>query len=748
MSLKDIALPMARRGVRQVPSLNPRDRFPGPKDWPVIATTNEAQILAWDANGYHDYNSCSVADNDVLIVDVDNYEQAKALGFPIIKTLAVRTPSGGYHLYYRQTEASRALGNRAMGKVLELKSYSAAVAAPGCIRDDKPGEYAIRWDEPLSEFHKSQVDWIEKNIPKKRRQGAVPVVEDFDFEDFCAHYEIGVVGYNGIWHITDVCPLAGVRHTGSKFTGFSWDGEYLGFNCFSDDCAGNTIGGVLRHLNETHASYPKRIWPEEETDLEVDWLEAAEETQEVKEVSKATTTTPQETHTLEEFEEIVNEKNGIKYPELRFPYEALTGRFKELVDKACEGGVGVGLVVPALMTLASSIPVYDVMCGQRICLYTCLLAMVGAGKDVAIMHARLTLGMGDHWHKKLFTNYSPSGEKVLAMTIGDRLTKRGSNERTAGPKRHCLISTELESTLNKAKAETSGVLQAIQRLWDSNYDLYPDSKSGGTITVNCRLSWLASLPVGKNEIDVELFRQAFGTNTQGGVVSRITFGFTEQRVDSRKLRYWQPPVATPHTTVVTGQKIDGDLDVVQEELLDHSLLEELRTFRVEDWRPEVGKQLDAWEVGEDMSGRDTQHIQKAAIISALLNGHQYVEQEDFDFAVAYMKCQTAIRKVFSTGLGKSAAGQFNETIVETVRRKSAKYKKDGKDMQQVEGFIFVRWKKLAQDGNWHQYGPDIERTIDALVRGGLLAYLIETDSSSPDGRTKKEKNKKWVRLSN
>src|SRR5271156_4560275 len=68
-------------------------------------------------------------------------------------------------------------------------------------------------------------------------------------------------------------------------------------------------------------------------------------------------------------------KKRMKYPHLRFPYEAVPeGRFKELVDKACEGGLSPGLVVPALMALTSSLPVNDRMEGARINLYVCLLA--------------------------------------------------------------------------------------------------------------------------------------------------------------------------------------------------------------------------------------------------------------------------------------------------------------------------------------------------------------------------------------
>src|SRR5450755_1569651 len=67
------------------------------------------------------------------------------------------------------------------------------------------------------------------------------------------------------------------------------------------------------------------------------------------------------------------EVDGLKYPQLRFPYEAIPeGRLKKLVDKACEGGVAPGLVVPSLLTLIGSMPTQDKMCGQRINLFTTL----------------------------------------------------------------------------------------------------------------------------------------------------------------------------------------------------------------------------------------------------------------------------------------------------------------------------------------------------------------------------------------
>ena len=114
-------------------------------------------------------------------------------------------------------------------------------------------------------------------------------------------------------------------------------------------------------------------------------------------------------------------EDGLKYPELAFPYAALEpgSKLKAFVDKACEGGLDPGLVCPAIMVIASAIPRRDKHCGVRCNLYGTLLALVGAGKDAAMDRAIDAMGLRDK-EGVLWSSHSPAGERALAQHIGDK----------------------------------------------------------------------------------------------------------------------------------------------------------------------------------------------------------------------------------------------------------------------------------------------------------------------------------------
>jgi len=758
MSFKDIATPYARMGIPVIPLL-PREKFPPASmgKWQDRATTDEGQILAWDAET-PDYNFGLVAKSDgflILEFDIQGGMKAAAqeMAQEIPKTRAHISGKQRGHFIFRQTDRSRALGYRSAnlpegGEWFSFRQHNQYVVGPGSIHPNgKPYKVAIGGDIdpiPVPDWVCDFVDRHTTPFGVARPDNRVPVEDDFDFDDLMSHYEIGILGVSDNWHITEVCPVAGYRHEHSVSTGFYFDGEYLGWKCFAQGCEGSrmSIGSVLHHLNQSRDPYPKRIWPEREIDLDVDWIDALEE-ETVMETRKEATlpVAPEETHTFAELEEIVQEQNGIKYSELRFPYDALPpGRLKDLVDHACQGGLSSGLVCPAILTLASSIPAYDIMESARINAYTCLLAMVGAGKDTAIDRSIAMLGLKAG---SQFTAYTPSGERSLSNLLGDRPEKRGSDKRIPGLRKHCIVTYEVEDTMAKSRGETSSLLQALQWMYDHNDKVFSDSRSNSIQTMDCRTSWLTALPVGEGEIDEETFRRVFGEQTAHGIVSRFWFGFAEERFDRRKSRHWQPPVAS--TTSSTIEVFGTELK--QEET--HSLLAQLTRSRVEGFAPGVEHLYENWNPGTDWSGRDTYHVLKVAVLTALVNGHEKIELSDWNFAVAFMEWQGRIRNTFATGRARKVdPGQFNETVIREMEKRTAKMQKNGTSdkkrtlIMEVKGkkLYFVRWRAMVRDGRWYKYGMDAEKSIDALVRMGTLAYLLESDGE------KEVANKRWVRL--
>lgn len=440
----------------------------------------------------------------------------------------------------------------------------------------------------------------------------------------------------------------------------------------------------------------------------------------------------------------------LKYPELRFPYESVPdGRFKQLVDKACEGGLDPGLVVPAMLALISALPIYDKMEGVRINLYVTLLALVGAGKDLSIDRCIDTLGIR-HRLDDVWSNYAPSGERSLSQHIGDTPGKR-NEPRVPGPMRRCIVTMELEDTLNKSKGETSSVLQAMQYYFDHNNRTYEDSKTRTKQTVACRLSWLAGLPVGDQEIDEANYRLAFGEGTGHGIGSRMLFGFAEKRVDARASRNWQPDPALYEFGQVSTEQMDfGPLETDRRE----SLAQRIHDLRVRGMADGVEQEYLTWQPKKDLSGRDTYHVLKVAICTALANGHARVERDDWEFAKAFMAWQHQIRTVFAPGVAKQVTmGQFKEIVVAEVAKRTKAMidgKPSDKHNKQVERDgrtrRFIRWKAMSNDGKWYRYGWDVEKVVNSLVNDGHLAFRVDR-VLTPDGKgDKDEPNKLWVEL--
>ena len=148
MGFKDITTKMAALGVRIVPA-RPGLKYSNKSGWPDIATTDAAMIQHWHKENAN-YNCVSVPKRaEVCIIDVDDAATVSAsLPFLLPKTFKVSTPSGGYHLYFKATEKSDALGNRDVivdGKpILELKIQNKTAASPGSVT--AKGEYEIVQD--------------------------------------------------------------------------------------------------------------------------------------------------------------------------------------------------------------------------------------------------------------------------------------------------------------------------------------------------------------------------------------------------------------------------------------------------------------------------------------------------------------------------------------------------------------------------------------------------------------------------
>lgn len=148
------ALRLAQMGFRVFP-LIPGDKKPAVKRFPIVATTDAAQINAWWSER-PDYN-IGVSTTGFVVVDVDTkwgahvLENFKNIGGDF-NTFTVRTATGGLHLYYHGPDSRLAVG---IVEGIDIRSHGGFVVGPGSITSkDRPGcvdgEYTIVNTVPMA----------------------------------------------------------------------------------------------------------------------------------------------------------------------------------------------------------------------------------------------------------------------------------------------------------------------------------------------------------------------------------------------------------------------------------------------------------------------------------------------------------------------------------------------------------------------------------------------------------------------
>ena len=129
------------------------------KDWPTLATLTPA----WTG----DYNTAAVCLNDgICVLDVDSLD----LALPQQPTtFTVSSASGRPHYYFKQTERSRALGNRSATGLFDFQQHRKYVVGPGSVLEDgrtydvtNPAEIALLlgpfgFGDPLDSDHPVKV---------------------------------------------------------------------------------------------------------------------------------------------------------------------------------------------------------------------------------------------------------------------------------------------------------------------------------------------------------------------------------------------------------------------------------------------------------------------------------------------------------------------------------------------------------------------------------------------------------------
>lgn len=716
-----------------------------------------------------------------FVMDIDDPDAIIAKGFDpdwLKGYFKVNTPSGGIHVYGLADAVTDAMpgivlvfetkGDRESKKIFELKIHAQSTAAPGaerrgqknkCDGEYKPGRHfspkgTKRGLPPeLLEWLKQNAETTEQVVPKKLPWEFHP---EFDEAEFAENEGCTIAWADYIddaYHIVvENCPHCGRVNTSTPRAAkakFILGGSGYGFVCHA--CGIEGEGATAKHQelmqlqDRDYSIWDQPIYVHDDMQLMAEQMDKdglVEEARDPVEKFKGKIVIAPP---IDEPEPVEETASDLKYPELAFPYTALPdGQLKLMVDKACEGGLDPGLICPSIIALVSAMPTQNAMVFTKLQQYVCLLALVGAGKDVSIDRAIDVLGIRQEIDS-LWSNYAPSGERSLSHLIGDKPGTKTNPARIPGPAKHCIVTYELEDTLKKSKAETSGVLQAMQHYWDHCNKTFSDGKNGKQV-VNCRLSWLTAMPVGDDEIDEDTFRHAWGEGTAHGIADRMIWGFSELKFDGRKSYKWSVPSSFNNFTYVVENPMNSLISGTEHH---ETLYARYSRWIVKDWAPGVEKQFMEWGAGV---GRETFHVRKIAVLVALINFHDHIQQDDWDFACQFMLWQQRIKKAFATGRAKKIhQGEFNETYLKALAKEVEKLETTDKEdcnakfvMVGQRKCAFIRVKRMSNKYRWSKFGLPLDRTTQQLVEAGEIDYL---DSGETDERTGKPvPDKTWVRL--
>lgn len=296
-----IAAKMVRMGIPVVP-ITPGTKRPSIRDWQYGSSTSPNQLMEWLVwYGKESGVGCVATPDGFWFLDADNpdlwdiIERETGQKLPQTYTVASRK---GQHKYWRQTPASRALGNRSSH--VEPYEFDAQVIrkqvlAPG-TQHPSGYVYTVIDESPIVEAPDWLVAWVSKRgvkeqMPEPKRRDDLPVLHDeFDPDEWYDFH--GVSGRDDHeWYIVDECPIAGHKHEQSTRTGFYFDGSTWGWKCFAESCPGSkmSIGDVVAFVNKQRSDrglriWSRPIWEDDESELEgVEVLDSdeAEELQEL-----------------------------------------------------------------------------------------------------------------------------------------------------------------------------------------------------------------------------------------------------------------------------------------------------------------------------------------------------------------------------------------------------------------------------------------------------------------------------------
>jgi hypothetical protein len=152
LTFLDRAVLVVQYGLPVMP-LEPRSKKAVLKDWPIVATTDPAQLVDWNTKNPL-YNCAAVGrKGGFWILDVDNPAVFRAIkeetghSLDEVDTLVTKSSGEKRHVYFRHNDQSEALGNFSRsddsGEMFSVRALNSYVVTPGSIHPDTNQPYGI-----------------------------------------------------------------------------------------------------------------------------------------------------------------------------------------------------------------------------------------------------------------------------------------------------------------------------------------------------------------------------------------------------------------------------------------------------------------------------------------------------------------------------------------------------------------------------------------------------------------------------
>jgi hypothetical protein len=284
--------------------------------------------------------------------------------------------------------------------------------------------------------------------------------------------------------------------------------------------------------------------------------------------------------------------------------------------------------------------------------------------------------------------------------IGDKPSgKRGSKERSPGPKKLLLVTHEMTDVLQMTGVDCSTLASRLCDFWDDSEHVYPTGKDG-IITVDCRLHWIGGVPASAD--NPTRFTELFDSETSHGLYDRLLIGYSKEKFNYRP---WEPP---PNKEEKTVDYSDYTAEVCPVPLVGAVSGGAQKLF--DDWDPAGG------------GSRVKQNCIKISLITTMMNHQETITEECMRCAIGIMEWQIELREVFQPGEAVNDEAKCRVAILAAMQAGGAED-------------AYVNIKRMAHDRKWgNRFGDRIVRNAISNLAdmGEIVPKVVETE----DGKKK------------